>query len=112
MPGTLDDDLRLLPESPGINAGDPAFVAEPGAGDLDGHARVLCGRVDRGAYEFGIGDFDCDAVVELSDFAHWQACLTGPLGGPNDWACNAFDFDADDDVDLRDFAGFQSALTQ
>ncbi|MDO8629886.1 MAG: right-handed parallel beta-helix repeat-containing protein, partial [Phycisphaerales bacterium] len=78
--GVDDDygDLRLRAGSPCIDAGDPAFVAQPGETDLDGHARVLCGRVDMGAYEFGIGDYDCDQVVDLADFSSWQACMIGP----------------------------------
>ena len=80
--GVDDDygDLRLRSGSPCINAGDPAFVASPGETDFDGHARVLCGRVDMGAYEFGIGDYDCDQTVDLIDFANWSACMTAPTG--------------------------------
>jgi hypothetical protein len=38
--------------SPCINAGDPAFVGEPGETDIDGDPRVAYGRVDMGADEF------------------------------------------------------------
>ncbi len=117
--GVDDDygDLRLQAGSPCINAGDPAFVPQPGETDLDGHARVLCGRVDMGAYEFGIGDYDCDDAVGLTDFSHWSACATGPqataLAGepPVAPSCDAFDFDGDGDVDLFDFASFSKAAT-
>ena len=85
--GTLDDNLRLSADSPLINAGDPdPFMVA--AYDLDGHTRILCDRVDMGAYEFGIGDYDCDRVVDLTDFTAWEACMTGPsptlaqAGGP------------------------------
>ncbi len=79
--GANDDfgDLRLQAGSPCINSGDPEFVPQPGETDLDGHPRVLCGRVDMGAYEFGIGDYDCDQVVDLADFAAWADCMTGPV---------------------------------
>ncbi len=140
--GTEDDDLRLSPDSPAINAGDPDFgegkdpLCPPtGEGkvelcpspetdkvelcpprDLDGHARILCGRVDIGPYEFGIGDYDCNQAVELTDFAHWAQCMTDPvmtaLAGEPPVApagCEAFDFNADGAVDLRDFAAFQLA---
>ena len=51
--GGNDDygDLHLRGGSPGLDAGDPASVFGPGAGDLDGEGRVQNGRVDMGAYE-------------------------------------------------------------
>ncbi len=107
VPGTEDDNLRLSPGSPCINTGDPGYVPEPGETDLDGHARVLCERVDMGPYEFGIGDYDCDQAVDLTDFANWESCFTGPAAGPCPEGCEAFDFDFDSDVDLEDFGGFQ-----
>lgn len=105
--GTEDDNLRLMPTSAAIDAGDPAGVLTAGVTDLDGHARVLCGRSDMGAYEFGIGDFDCNRFVELADFASWDDCMTGPNNGPYLSGCEAFDFEFDEDVDLTDFAGYQ-----
>lgn len=99
-------DYRLSEGSRCINAGDPDFA--PGTTDLDGHARVLCGRVDMGAYEFGIGDHDCDQAVDLFDFAQWQTCMTGPGGGPYAEGCEAFDFEYDGDVDLVDYAAVQA----
>jgi len=81
MWGGVDDDygdLRLQGGSSCIDAGDPAFVGQPGETDLEGHARVLCVRVDIGAYEFGIGDYDCDQTVNLNDFSVWSSCMTGP----------------------------------
>lgn len=116
--GVDDDygDLRLSPGSPCINAGDPAFVPQPGETDLDGHARVLCARVDTGAYEFGIGDYNCDQTVNFSDFGSWSFCMTEPNPSPNPDTptpapCDAFDFNADGDVDLLDFAEFSLTLT-
>jgi len=108
VPGTDDDDLRLQLGSPGIDAGDPDVAPAPGGTDLDGRPRILCGRVDMGAYESGIGDFDCDGLVDLGDFAEWTGCMTGPDAGPYQQDCEAFDFEFDGDVDLRDFAGFQA----
>ncbi len=130
--GVDDDygDLRLQPGSPCINAGNPAFVPEAGETDLDDHARVLCERVDMGAYEFGIGDYDCNQIVNLDDFAAWEGCLTGPMPSDeateprsdegkstahravaHDLGCEAFDFDADGDVDLADFQKYQQLLS-
>jgi hypothetical protein len=108
--GTDDDNLRLLPDSPCINAGDPDYVPAEGETDQDSHTRILCDRVDMGAYEFGIGDYDCDRIVDLFDFAEWEACMTGPGGGPFAEGCEAFDFDGDQDVDFEDFGGFQAAV--
>jgi len=110
--GVDDDygDLRLQAGSPCIDAGDPGFVAQPGETDLEGHARVLCEYVDMGAYEFGIGDYDCDQTVDLTDFASWSACMTGPQGGPYDVGCEAFDFNADGDVDFGDFSVMQCLI--
>ncbi len=105
--GTEDDNVGLMVTSPCIDAGDPGFVAQPGEVDLEGHARVLCGRVDMGAYEFGIGDYDCDRTVNLSDFSGWSSCMTDPHSGPYEAGCEGFDFDGDGDVDLLDFGGFQ-----
>lgn len=106
--GANDDfgDLRLQPASPGINAGDPDFVPETGESDLDGHARVLCGRVDMGAYEFGIGDVNCDRAVDLGDFAAWPPCSLSSAP-PLPTECVPLDFDNDEDVDLVDFASLQ-----
>ena len=109
LPGTEDDNLRLSAASPLINLGDPDPPAVS-ATDRDGHPRILCGRVDMGAYEFGIADFDCNGVVELSDFAAWPGCMTGPDNVPFAKGCEAFDFNADDDVDLPDFAALQNLL--
>ncbi len=111
IPGTEDDNLRLLSDSLLINRGDPDPPLVPYM-DHDGHERILCGRLDIGAYEYGIGDYDCNLVVELMDFAAWDACMTGPDSGPFDTGCEAFDFDADaiGDIDLKDFAGFQLTL--
>lgn len=108
--GTEDDDLRLLPGSPAIDAGDPAFASEAGATDLDGHPRVLHGRVDMGAYEYGIGDFNYDGAVDLADYAFWPLCARGPDMSPTTPGCEAFDCNADTHVDLHDFASFARAL--
>jgi len=122
IPGTTDDDLRLQFGSPCIDTGDnaalPADVGdldgdgdtlEPIPFDLDGHARVLCTVVDMGAYESGIGDEDCDQDVDLTDFASYFACLTGPAGGLLS-GCEPFDFDGDGDVDIADLGGFEGAF--
>jgi len=112
--GANDDygDLRLEVKSPAMNAGDPTVAFVRGDHDLDGHTRVLCGRVDMGAYEFGIGDYNCDRIVSLDDFAAWNGCTTGPDSDLVDPACAAFDFNADGSVDLRDYNGWAEAYSK
>jgi len=109
---TSDDDYRLLPDSPAVNAGDPNTSWWPGIGDLDGHTRVLCGRVDIGAYEFGIGDFDCNGTVSLFDFTKWAACAEGPDHLVPGEPCGAYDFNANGTIDLHDFAGFARTIAE
>ncbi|MCH7526476.1 MAG: hypothetical protein IID39_03470 [Planctomycetes bacterium] len=111
IPWTEDDNLRLTPDSPCINTGDPDYVPAEDETDLDGHARILCDRVDIGAYEFGIGDYDCDRDVDVFDYEQWLTCFTGPDNPPYAPGCEAFDFDGDLDVDFADFGGFLLALT-
>ncbi len=102
-------DGRPQAGSPCINGGNPGFVS-PVDRDLDGHARVLCGQTDIGAFEFGIGDFNCDELVTLVDYANWSDCMTGPDAGPYISGCVAFDFEFDADVDLDDFAELMITL--
>jgi hypothetical protein len=109
--GNADDDLRLTFGAPTVDSGFPNLMLVPGEGDLDGNARVLCGRVDMGAYELGFGDTECDGDVDLTDYAEYDACLTGPGGGWDSPACGVFDGDADIDVDLIDFAEWTRTFT-
>jgi len=86
IPGTVDDNLRLMEGSPCIDAGnnDPNLPKT----DMDGHPRIIDGDcndngiVDMGAYEFNyayMGDFDYNCKVDFGDFAILAlAWLTGP----------------------------------
>jgi thioredoxin len=49
--GTADDDLRLRPTSPCIDAGDNSAIPQSTVTDLDGNPRIINGIVDMGAYE-------------------------------------------------------------
>ena len=108
VPGS---NYRLGVGSPCINAGDPGDLPAADEKDLDGHSRVLCSRVEMGAYEFGIGDYNCNQVIDLSDFASWPDCMTGPEGGSYGAGCEAFDFEFDGDVDMLDFDQFQQIFS-
>lgn len=110
MLGTADDNLRLLPSSPAINTGQPLVPPMAEFGDLAGRPRVLCEPVDRGAYESGLADFDCDGDVDLFDLADMQICFSGgeALMPP---ACHQFDADNDGQVDLGDWQALMSEMT-
>ena len=53
-----NDDYRLSPGSPCIDAGTNAVVAT--AEDLDGHPRIVFGTADMGAYEYVVSSNDYD----------------------------------------------------
>lgn len=92
--GTLDDDLRLSPGSPSIDAGFSFATLI----DLDGNTRIVDDPatadtgvgfplvIDMGAYEFGSSsaltgwpDLDRDGDVDVVDFALMQVAFTGPV---------------------------------
>ncbi len=92
---------RLSPNSPCINAGDPAFVPAAGELDLDGQPRVIANRVDIGADEFATpGDINADGSVDVVDLLYFVASwglTSGDLG--YDARC---DFNGDGSVDVVD----------
>lgn len=79
IPGTLDDNLRLLAGSPCIDAGDNSLVPVELTEDLDGNPRILDGNndgtatVDMGAYEFNLPEcipyFEDPALKEAVEAA-------------------------------------------
>ena len=56
------------------------------------------------------GDFDADGDVDLTDFAQFEICFTGP-GGALVPGCEPGDFDGDNDIDCDDWAQFVLAWT-
>jgi len=91
-PADLTDDVfvpgdyHLAADSPCIDGGDPAFVVDDGAADLDGEARVQSCRVDMGVDEFTqddvalAGDFDGDGAVTAADLPAFFAEVLNPVG--------------------------------
>jgi len=87
-------DLRLLPDSPCINAGNNAYVKT--STDLDGMPRILGGTVDIGAYEFLIpGGYPPVIVVQpqdlkvtIGDTAQFSIVAESPLAMNYQWLFN------------------------
>ncbi len=102
-------DFRLAAGSIAVNAGDPLFELQAGVSDLDGRPRLQCARTDMGAYEAGagLGDSDCNLLVNVFDFADFLTCVEGPGGALPDQNCTVFDADLDLDVDQADFRAIQ-----
>ncbi len=61
-------DYHLGPDSPAVDAGDPAFTASAGETDYDGDPRVLRGIADIGADEFA-ADCNGNGVPDYQDIA-------------------------------------------
>jgi hypothetical protein len=118
-PWTGDEDLRLSPGSPAVDAGDSALVSFGSTHDLDGNPRVVdepshadtgepdaLGRcVDMGAYEMMAptttcpGDVDADWDCDVYDHAILAAHFGMPAGAERwhgdltgDAAVDVFDF--------------------
>jgi parallel beta-helix repeat protein len=72
-------DYYLLPSSPCIDAGDPAFVAGPGETDIDGDPRVAGVRVDIGADEYAVAITATVRVypraLNIASNGKWISCI-------------------------------------
>lgn len=136
--GTDDDNVRIRPGSPCIDAGDntmlpPDFTdldadgdtVEPTPLDATGYPRfeddpttVDTGVgpspiVDMGAFEFVLpcpADLDLDRDVDNDDLLILEACASGPGIGYTDVACEMADLDDDLDVDQTDFGLMQRCV--
>ncbi len=104
------DDFRLRPDSRCRDQGNPLVGLNAGESDLGGVPRVMCSRLDIGAYEFGLGDGNCDGVMSVLDLEPWSDCATGPENPEFDTACSAFDYDINGSIDLRDLGAFFNAF--
>lgn len=119
--GTEDDDLRLLPGSPCIDAADNTAVTDDIMADLDGDPRFVddpstpdtgqgdCPIVDMGAYESQEGegtvccpaDLDSDGIVGAADLAQ----LLGAWGLNPDHPADLNDDDVVNATDLAQLLG-------
>ncbi|MFC1738683.1 hypothetical protein ACFL1G_06510 [Planctomycetota bacterium] len=126
IPGTEDDNLRLMFGSPCIDAGDNSAVpadsndldndgntVEPIPWDLDGRDRFADGDcndtnvVDMGAYEFAwayIGDFAGGCDVDFEDYAEFAIAWLAEQGNDNYDARFDISIPADGIIDEKDLA--------
>ncbi len=120
VPGTLDDNLRLVRGSACIDAGNTADVIADVATDLDRMARLVDDVatpdtggggypvVDMGAYEFFLGgDMDGDNDIDLADARLFDICLGLPAIG----FCAPGDMNQDSTVSEADLPVFVLAIT-
>jgi len=68
-------------------------------------------RIDVAHGNGAAGDFDGNSTVDAADYDQFDACFTGPGGGPVGPGCAAGDFDGDDDVDCDDWERFRLVWT-
>ncbi len=83
-------------------------IGQPDAGTLTGGGFEL-----NGGFWMPIPPGDCedDGDVDLTDYAQFRACLSGPAGGAPNTTCRCFDVDRSGRVDLVDVAIVQSTFT-
>ncbi len=104
----VDGDYHLLSGSPCVDAGDPNFIADPNATDLDGNPRIVNDIIDMGAYEFFVPPVVVamrftPQALNCRSYGNWvKAHLTLPQG------FTVEDVDADRPAVLHPF-GFESA---
>ncbi len=119
-PGAGGDTVEWFTVSCGGTAvpGGAAPVVSPGAtttyyarskDSVSGLVSGTCAAVTLTVNPSPPSDFDRDCDVDLSDFAGFQYCFSGP-NEPRAPSCGLADFDADGDVDLADFAAFQACF--
>ena len=86
---TMNNDLRLLPNSPAINAGINDSIPDGITTDLDGLDRINCDIVDMGAYEFQRPlELVCvDPITVNTDMGTCTILKTNPIFTPPSANC-------------------------
>ena len=59
-----------------------------------------------------LADADGNGTVDLTDFAAFATCVSGPVPGSLTPGCEMMDIDGDGDVDLINFGDFQTRFQQ
>ena len=79
-------------------------IGQPDAGVMIGGGYQLSG-----GFWFPIvaGDCEEDGDLDLSDYAPFTDCITGPEQGPPDPACLCYDVNRNGAVEMTDFAAIQ-----
>ncbi len=103
-------------ESDDVHRGNPAVYGDSYYEglweDTGGFTQVLYQEASQSVasawYTAWINAGSPDPLYELGldDFALFEACFTGPNGGPIDPGCEGADFDVDGDIDCDDFDTF------
>ncbi len=75
LAGIIDDNLRLMPNSPVINSGDNSSVPVDMTTDLDGLPRSVCGSVDMGAYENQSPQLKIHNITQDRFYCRIQDCI-------------------------------------
>ena len=84
-------DFHLVRNSPGVDAGDPSFVAPAGAVDIDGDPRIFGTVVDLGIDEYRkTGDITGDHFVNVGDLLAVINGWGAASGNPADLNGDAF----------------------
>jgi hypothetical protein len=83
-------------------------VGQPDAGAMAGGDFTLTGGF---WFALAPGDCNADGGVNLFDYDAFEACLSGPGGGPLSPECTCFDLDGSGTVDMLDFALLQEGFS-
>lgn len=90
------------------DAGSPTLAMTGGEFELVGGFWPGAGSICSGPV---LADFDHDCDVDVDDYLHFMACVTGPAIAQNDPTCADARLDGDTDVDQEDFALFQRCFS-